>query len=725
MIKPLKIILSIVASLVFLVMILVGAAVFLIDPNSFKPEITAAVKNKINRNLVIEGNIKLAFFPVIGVTTGKITLSNATGFEHQAFATLEESQINIALLPLLSEKIEVSGIVLKGLVLNLTKNQQGVNNWDDLVKPNASSIVSNVTPAAAPQQLTTTNAALGSFAIGALTLVDAQINLKNAHTGKNTLIKDLNFTTDKVIFDQPVAVDLAFVSVRANTQMTDTVKLTTSFTINKQLNTAALSHSNLQVTATGEAVPNKSLTAQLTIVDAAASLPSQSFKVTGLQLKSGDLTLDGVLSGNYLNENAVFQGAVSIAPFSPAKLMKDFAIKVPVMRDATALAKLAISFDASATKESLNVQNLVINLDDALIKGSTSINNFAAPAITFNLAVDALDVDRYLPPVEKTKKPITSPTIALIAGVSNISAETLKKLNATGDLTIASLKVNDLNLQDVHFHLAAKDGLVTTAQTIKKFYQGEYAGNLSMDVRNAQPVLAINEKLSHVQVEPLLQDFRGKATITGTLDAAAQLQGRGNTAAELKASLNGYLKFLYKDGAIIGFNLQNIIDKGKSLLKGTEPAVEDNSNEQTPFFAISGAAAIQNGLMFNNDLLIKTAKAQATGNGTANLVNEQLNYKLTVNLLKEKATATEVERFRAMPVVVNVGGTFSNPTYNLDVSALLTEKTKERVQTVIETLKTDENKAKIEKALDNLKPEDKEKLKTLAPKLGKLFKKLF
>ena len=81
--------------------------------------------------------------------------------------------------------------------------------------------------------------------------------------------------------------------------------------------------------------------------------------------------------------------------------------------------------------------------------------------------------------------------------------------------------------------------------------------------------------------------------------------------------------------------------------------------------------------------------------------------------------------WRAMPVVVNVGGTFSNPTYNLDVSALITEKTKERVETVIETLKTDENKAKVEKALDNLKPEDKEKLKTLAPKLGKLFKKLF
>lgn len=720
--KSLKIILSIVASLVLLVIIIVGAAVFLIDPNSFKPEITKAVKNKINRNLVIEGDVKLTFFPALGVTTGKMTLSNATGFESQAFATLEESQINVELLPLLSEKIEVSGIVLKGLSLNLTKNQQGVNNWDDLVKPRISSVVANAP--ASPQQLTTPVAPLSAFAIGALTVVNAQINWKNAHTGKNTLIKDLNLTTDKVIFDEPVTVDLAFISVNANAQMTETVKLNTVLTINKALDTLALSHSNLQVTAAGETVPNKSLVAQLTIADVAASLPTQSVKLTGLQLKSGDLTLDANLSGNYLKENAVFQGAVSIAPFSPAKLMKDFAIKAPVMRDATALNKLAMTVDVSATKEAVNLQNLVINVDDTSIKGVTSISNFAAPAITFNLAMDALDVDRYLPPIEKTKKPITSPTIALTAGVSRVPVETLRKLNANGDLTIGTFKVNDLNAQDVHFHLAAKDGVVTTAQTIKQFYQGEYAGSLTMDVRNAQPVLAINEKLSHVQVESLLQDFRGKATITGTLDAAAQLQGRGDTATELKSSLNGYLKFLYKDGAIIGFNMQKMLDKGKAFLKGTDLAV-DTSNDQTPFFAISGTAAIQNGLLFNNDLLIKTAKVQATGNGTANLINEQLNYKVTANLLKEKATATEAEQFHDTPVMITVGGTFSQPTYKLDVSALVTEKTKERVETVIEKLNTDENKAKVEQALDNLKPEDKEKLKTLAPKLGKLFKKLF
>ena len=61
-----------------------------------------------------------------------MALGNAAGFQDQPFATLEESDINVKLLPLLTKKIEVSRIVLKGLTLNLAKNPQGVSNWNDL-----------------------------------------------------------------------------------------------------------------------------------------------------------------------------------------------------------------------------------------------------------------------------------------------------------------------------------------------------------------------------------------------------------------------------------------------------------------------------------------------------------------------------------------------------------------------------------------------------------------
>lgn len=167
-----------------------------------------------------------------------------------------------------------------------------------------------------------------------------------------------------------------------------------------------------------------------------------------------------------------------------------------------------------------------------------------------------------------------------------------------------------------------------------------------------------------------------------------------------------------------------MVDKGKALLKGADLAVHTDHDE-TPFLGIDGTAVVKNGLITNNDLLARTNKVRVTGNGTAHLVTEQLDYKITANLLKDKATEITAEQFHEAAIVIAVGGTFSKPTYTLDVSALVTDKTKEKIENLLDNSKTEENKAKIEKALDKLNPEQQEKVKKIAPKLGKLFKKIF
>ena len=725
--NPLKIMLSIIAALVLLVVLAVCAAVFFINPNNFKPEIIAAVKNKTGRDLGIDGDLKLTVFPSIGVNTGKMTLSNAQGFEAKNIASLEESHINVALLPLLSKEVQVGDIALKGLMLNLTTNQQGVTNWDDLTAKKTPASVTNSTPST--QQIAATAAvgtaaALSKLSIGNVTLTNTQINWQNQQTGQNYVFKDVSLASSEARFNQPTSINLGFITLNPDTNITQTQKLNTILTINEQLDTFAFSDTNLQTITAGDSIPNKSMTSSLTIASGAVSMPQQTVKVTGLQLKSGDLNLSADVSSEHFKEaNAVFQGSLSIAQFSPAKLIKDFAIPVPAMRDANALNKFALSLNFTATQNSIDLQNLVLNLDDTLIKGSVSFNNFAF-AIAFNLAIDNIDVDRYSSPAEKSKPANVSPLLALTAGVAVLPVDLLRKLDANGDLVVGSLKANGMNLQDVHLHVGAKNGLVTTTQSIKQFYQGEYASNFSVDVRQPKTVLEVDQKLDHVQIEPLLTALGNKATIRGTLDSSLQLQGYGNTPAELQSSLSGQLKFLCKDGAMLGFNLQNMIDKGKALLKGSDlAAITDN--KETPFLMLGGSAVIAKGVVSNDDLELKTNKVQATGKGTVNLLNQQLNYKLTALLPKDLVDPDDADLLHNTPIVILVGGTLSKPTYTLDVTALVTDKAKAKIESVINNAQTEEGKAKIEKALDKLKPEEKEKLKELAPKVGKLFKKFF
>ncbi|MDD1614138.1 MAG: AsmA family protein, partial [Methylococcaceae bacterium] len=492
--KPVKIILSIIAALVLLIVIAIFTLPFFIDPNNFKPEIAAAVKDKTGRDLTLTGELKLSIFPWLGLSTGKMALGNAAGFQDQPFATLEESDIKVKLLPLLTKKIEVSRIVVKGLIVNLAKNSQGVSNWSDLTAVDATktgpspSINNNVKQDEAD--------ALVVSAISGIAIENALINWDDQRSGKHLLIKNVNLNTDKFVYDEPVAVDLSLVVLNPETKFTESVKLMTGLTVNEKLDTFVLSHSDLQTTTEGENIPGKSLTATLTLADASLDMTKQTIKVSGLQLKSTDVTLSAEITGDHINDKPSFQGPVTIAPFSPAKLMKQLGIAIPVMQDANALSKSAVNFNLLATENSIDLQNLAMTLDDTQIKGSTSIKDFALPVIAFNLAADACDVDRYLPPVtDKSSKPLTSPAVALAAGASALPVETVRKLNIDGQLSLGKLKINGLDMKDIQLTLSAKNGIIKTQQSAKEFYQGSYIGSLSVDMRNKKPTLDLNEKI--------------------------------------------------------------------------------------------------------------------------------------------------------------------------------------------------------------------------------------
>ncbi len=690
--KPFKIILSTIAAMVLLLIAAACILPFVIDPNDFKPEIVAVVKDKTGRDLVLDGDLKLSLLPWIGISTGKIALGNVPGFQDRPFATIEESNVKVLLVPLLSRKIEVSRVVLKGLVINLARNEQGVANWD---APTGSESTAPVEAIGKQDQQPAPTAALAAFAIGGIAIENARINWEDRKAGRHLELKDLNLNTDKFTFDQPLGIAASLTVLDSRFNAAQAIKLNTELSVNRQLDTFALRHSDLQVISSGETVPGKSLTTALSVADIALDMSRQTAKIERLQLKSGDMTLSAEITGTSIKDKPVFEGSVSIAPFSPAKAMRQLAIALPAMRDATALSKLSGNFDLAATADSADLQNLAVTLDDTQIKGAVGIKDFAQAAISFNLNIDALDVDRYLPPADKSSKPIASPAVLLAAGASALPLEVLRKLNADGAVALAKLKVNGLAMQDIHINLNAKNGVLTTQQSIKQFYRGTYSGNLSMDTHGDKSALAVNEKIDHVQIEPLLKDFQGEARMSGIVTASAQLQGQGHKADELKSTLNGQLSFLFKDGVIKGFNLQKIIDQGKALIN--EPVPADHKNDQTLFSEMSGTATIANGLIQNNDLVATSSKLRVDGKGSVNLNSEILDYKVDAKLLSE-ATAAEPESVKGS-IAVNIGGTLSKPSYTIDIASLLTDK----------------NKAKIDKLINKLD-------KKIGPGLGNLLK---
>jgi len=142
--KVLKTLLLVAGGLVALIVLVIAIVAATFDPNKYKPEIVAAVKDKTGRTLAIEGNLGLSFFPSMGIAVGRVSLSEPSS--SRIFARVEQAKIALALWPLLSKRVVVDRVALSGLALDLVQGKGGKTNFGDLAGSTAPG------PKAAPQQ---------------------------------------------------------------------------------------------------------------------------------------------------------------------------------------------------------------------------------------------------------------------------------------------------------------------------------------------------------------------------------------------------------------------------------------------------------------------------------------------------------------------------------------------------------------------------------------------
>src|SRR5712691_9694252 len=147
--KIFKTLLLAAGGIVVLIVLVIAIVAATFDPNKYKPQLAAAVKDKTGRTLAIEGKLGLTLFPSIGVSVGKVSLSEPNS--SRIFAGVEQARISLALWPLLSKQVVVDRVTLSGLALELVQRKGGKTNFGDLAGAGGSTRPA-VGPRAAPQR---------------------------------------------------------------------------------------------------------------------------------------------------------------------------------------------------------------------------------------------------------------------------------------------------------------------------------------------------------------------------------------------------------------------------------------------------------------------------------------------------------------------------------------------------------------------------------------------
>jgi AsmA protein len=464
-----------------------------------------------------------------------------------------------------------------------------------------------------------------------------------------------------------------------------------------------LTNLKLALDAKGKTLPNGQVQLSVAATPLVVNLKQQTLQISALDISTLGLGIKGDLNGKaIMGDKPQFNGALSIADFNARELIKALGQPEPQMADDKALTRVGASFELAATTSSASLNNLKAKLDDTSLTGKLAVTDFASQAVTFDLTLDEINLDRYLPPADTNKAAQPAAAQPAAAGGQEpelFPVETLRKLNANGIARIGKLTKDNLKVSDIVVKVNANGGKVNVKPTAS-LYQGKLDSDVTIDASQKTPTLKLGTNLAGVQIEPLLKDMQGEAKLAGTTNAKVNVSAVGNTESALKKTLNGTANFSFTDGALVGVNIAQIIREGLAKLKG-QSIQKSNEPEQTDFSSLGGSAKITNGVIDNRDFNMRSPLLRATGAGTVDLVNEQLDYLLSAKIVGslQGQGGKELEQLKGVTIPVKITGPFSKPSYKPDLSAVVSDQVKEKAKAQVE-----EKKKEVEEKLqDKLK----------------------
>jgi AsmA protein len=671
---------------IVLVLLVVAAAVILpmvVDPNDYKPQIVAAAKEKLGRELAIEQDLSLTVFPWLGIETGGVRVGNAAGFAEQPFAEIDQLGLKVKLMPLLSQRIEVDTLVLKGLRLNLEKDASGKTNWDDLAgqqeeKP-AQPGEADKQPAEAPSPL--------ALSVQGIQIEDARISWDDRQAGQKYVLDGVRVVTGALAPGATVPVEAGINFSSSKPAMTLKADLTANVSSDADLAVFRITSLLLNLDAAGEGLPAGG--AKLTLkANVTADTKADTLNLDQLEISGPAMAASGELAVSAMQTRPAAKGALRIAETNLKTLASMFASPIETT-DPAALTRASGDLEFVYADGALKLDPLKFRLDDSNLTGYLHLLDSAGPVVRTRLDLDQIDLDRYMPPAASASASADGQAAAAPEQAQSKPAQgqedpfaALRALDFVGEFKIGKLKVNNARMSNVTTKVVSSKGVLKVDPMAASLYEGSFKGSAVLDASGKQPKLSAKNQLTDIQIGPLLKDVAGEDRLIGRGELYADVRMVGLSEAEIRRSLNGTSRFAFKDGALKGVNIAQVIRQGSSKLGLGGDKLDVGTPGQTDFTEISASLTMTNGVIKNNDLQAKSPLLRIDGKGEVDLPKDSIDYLITTELVKslEGQGGKGRDDLAGIPIPVRVTGPLSKPSYRPDLEAALSAKAKAQLE---------------------------------------------
>jgi AsmA protein len=701
--RALRIAAYVAAGLIGLVVIALVLVVAFVDPNDYRDDIEAMVRQKTGRELTLSGDLKLSVFPWIALETGPASLGDAPGFGPEPFVSIKEAHVGVRLLPLLRGTIEVSNVKLDGARIRLITDERGRENWADLGKSEA------------PQAPQPESSATEIPTIAGLEISDAAVVMENRKEKSRREVRDFHLKTGRLASGETFPLTLDFV-LDQDRSLVVKVKLAADVTADLERNAHRLAEPKIDLTVSGHGYPAdgvpvqvraKSLQADVAqklyrldgldikttwksdglpaagvpvafkAKDCNVNLAAQTLQLAGLEADAAGARVTGSLTGAEILDALALKGSLRLEPISLREWLPKLGIAVPKTSDPNVLKQLSFTGNVRLTKSSAEVGGIVLKLDDTTLRGMLGVADFTAKALRFDVNIDRINADRYLPPASeqpkaKGKEPPTE-----------IPVDMLRTLNARGQMSVGQAVFAGMTFSKLRLGVNARDGKVRLYPSEAAMYGGQYRGDIGIDATGKVARVTLDEHVSGVNFAPLFKDLFETQRFSGKGSANIKLAGEGKNSDDLMKTLDGTLDFNVADGALEGADLWYEIRRARAVLKQQAIPARDSGPPRTPFSALTGTGTMNDGVLKNNDLNVAMQYLKVTGQGAVDLPRSSLDYRLVANVLKiprEGADTTQMQDMVDAQIPVKVSGSLSDPKVRPDLQNYLKGEVKKKVE---------------------------------------------
>ncbi len=392
--------------------------------------------------------------------------------------------------------------------------------------------------------------------------------------------------------------------------------------------------------------------------------------VDSINASLGDLQVSGQLQVTNLSTAGVLVGQFESTEFNPAPWLESIGL---VASDENAMHSAQFSTAVRQSGQLLSFNQLVLQLDESQFDGVVEVTDIKAtnPPINFALAVDQINLDRYLPAANDAEATDTVAKAGLTGDDSLLPVQPLRKLNLVGDVTAGQVTLARVTAQNVVLPVLANNGKIEIKEAKAELYSGAFFSTVSLDVNSDEPLLTVAANLNGLNAEPFLQDYlAAESPLTGIANINVDLLSRGNTSQQLIEGANGALSTRFTDGRVKGIDIASELRRAQRLLSGQSSDASPES-VSTEFSELSAAAVIADGVLQSDDLIFTSPLLRLSGQGGINLVSQSVDYLLHILLTDSEQVQQDdaLSELAGMELSVPVRGQFND--LSIDFKALL------------------------------------------------------